>query len=264
MKLDVLGCCGGAAPGQSPTSYVVNGRIAIDAGNIASRLSLDAQSRVRHLLLTHAHLDHLRELVLFLDNTFGRTPEPVVIHGLPPVLDALRAHCFNGHLWPDLLSLDPPPARLEEVLPGASKVLEGLEITPVPSFHGVPATGYLLRDGGGADPDASGSPPPPTVVVATDTGYEPAYFEGLASRDRLDVLLIETSFPERLADLANRSYHLTPGLLESGLRVVLDRHPDLRVYVTHLKPPYRDEIRAELAKSKLPLEVLEDGQTLRI
>ncbi|MEM7236150.1 MAG: hypothetical protein AAF517_28555, partial [Planctomycetota bacterium] len=87
-------------------------------------------------------------------------------------------------------------------------------------------------------------------------------FEEFARIPALKTLVVEVSFPDRLLDLANKSYHLTPGLLRDAMRIVMDAHPDLRVLVSHLKPRHRDTLIRELARIDVPLHVLEEGDNL--
>ncbi|MBN1443812.1 MAG: 3',5'-cyclic-nucleotide phosphodiesterase [Planctomycetes bacterium] len=260
IQLRVLGCCGGASPGRGPTSFILDGNVAVDAGSLASALPLDEQAAIRHVLITHPHLDHLRELPLFLDNTYGASGEPVLVHALEPVLEALRLHVFNGVLWPDLSRLSPPPALFREVRAERSFAAADLEVTPFASCHGSPAAGYAFRR---IAPPAS-APRGPALAVATDTGYDDALFERIAELPALGALVVEASFPDRLGDLADRSYHLTPDRLERGLRIVRAAHAGMKVLVTHLKPAYRDEITGELRRLEPPVVILEDGDTFEI
>lgn len=256
IQLRVLGCSGGVAPGRGSTCFLLDRQVAVDAGCLASALSLEDQRLVRDVLVTHPHLDHLRDLALFLDNTHGQATEPATIHAPPPVLDALLAHYFNGVLWPELSTISPPPARMREVLPEQTIRLRELEVTPFTSYHGSPAVGYILRR---QRSDAGDSVPGPSLAIATDTGYHEPLFEQLAALPDLAALVIEASFPNRLRDVATSSHHLTPDLLERGLRIIKKRHPECEVLVTHLKPAYREEICHELAALPLTVEILQDG-----
>jgi cAMP phosphodiesterase len=75
--------------------------------------------------------------------------------------------------------------------------------------------------------------------------------------------VIETSFPNRLQDVADASRHLTPQTLARELEKLGRR--SLPVLVTHLKPEFRKEITAELRKLKdYRLRVLRDGDVLRL
>ena len=80
MNLRVLGCSGGSAPGRSPTSFLVDDVIAIDAGAITSALDGDEQRRVEHVVLSHAHLDHVATLPFLLDNRFGAPGPALHVH----------------------------------------------------------------------------------------------------------------------------------------------------------------------------------------
>src|SRR4026209_1516414 len=114
MLLEVLGCHGGDAPNRRLPSFLLNGRLLLEAGSVTSALPLGAQTGIEHVLLSHAHLDHVVGLAFLADNVqatqaaSGRS-NPIISAALAPVVDDLRTHCFNSRLWPEL----PPPASPE-------------------------------------------------------------------------------------------------------------------------------------------------------
>ncbi|MFZ1615048.1 MAG: 3',5'-cyclic-nucleotide phosphodiesterase, partial [Holophaga sp.] len=149
MILRVLGCSGGEAEGDRLTGLLVNGTVALDAGCLTMALKISEQVAIRHIFLSHSHLDHICTLPFYTKNIFGHIDVPVEIHALPETLDALRRHLFNDELWPDfsvIPSPDAPIIRYSEIEPGRVYEVEGLRITPVPVNHLVPTVGYLVED----------------------------------------------------------------------------------------------------------------------
>ena len=118
MRLRVLGCFGGSVKGRHLSSYLLNESIALDAGALTQTLTLEEQTRVRHVIVTHSHLDHNCALAFFADNVYGRIEEPAVVYATAPVLAALRQHMFNDVLWPDFSRLPndhSPTLRFQEI-----------------------------------------------------------------------------------------------------------------------------------------------------
>jgi ribonuclease BN (tRNA processing enzyme) len=75
----------------------------------------------------------------------------------------------------------------------------------------------------------------------------------------LDALLIEASFPDRMARLAEVSRHFTPASLGQELKKL--NHNGMDIMAVHIKPTYRDEIVAELAALNIPkLSAMEPGK----
>jgi ribonuclease BN (tRNA processing enzyme) len=75
----------------------------------------------------------------------------------------------------------------------------------------------------------------------------------------VDALLIEASFPNSMAKLAEDSRHFTPESLSRELRK-LD-HNGLDILTVHLKPAYRERVVEELQALAIPrLEVMEIGR----
>ena len=68
MEIRVLGCHGSQLPGYGLTGFLIDATTLLDAGAVTSVLTLEEQVRVDHILITHAHLDHIRELTSLADN----------------------------------------------------------------------------------------------------------------------------------------------------------------------------------------------------
>lgn len=234
MELRILGCSGGEAEGNRLTGLLVNGCVALDAGCLTQALSIPEQVAVRHIFLTHSHLDHICTLPFFTKNLFGHTQAPVEIHALPETLDALRRHLFNDELWPDfsvLPSPDHPIIRFSEISPETVYEVEGLRITPVPVNHLVPCVGYRVEDGHSA------------FVFTSDTAATDRIYEVAGATPNLRLFITEASFPDAQAGLAEASKHLTPAGLARELRK-LKREVPVGVY--HLTPGDREAMLPEL------------------
>ncbi|MEK6236926.1 MAG: MBL fold metallo-hydrolase, partial [Planctomycetales bacterium] len=131
------------------TSFVINDVVALDAGALGHSLSLEEQIRIRHVFLTHSHIDHIASLPLFLENVYQTHDECVTVHASQAVLSALQQHLFNGVIWPDFIQMSQgsePFLRLQTLEPGRSLQVEGLTVTPVAVTHPVPTMGFLIDD----------------------------------------------------------------------------------------------------------------------
>ena len=83
MKVELLpssfGPDGAPSPRQHLACLVVDDRVAIDAGSLAFAVSDTQRSTIRDIVLTHAHLDHVAGLPLFIDDLFATLESPVRI-----------------------------------------------------------------------------------------------------------------------------------------------------------------------------------------
>jgi len=95
MRIRVLGCSGGIGVGLHTTSLLLDDDILIDAGTGVGELTLDEMAGIRHIFLTHSHLDHIAGIPLLVDSIFDRIETPITIHAQAPTIGALRAHIFN-------------------------------------------------------------------------------------------------------------------------------------------------------------------------
>jgi ribonuclease BN (tRNA processing enzyme) len=226
---------GGELPGQYLISYLINDTLAIDAGSLGLFGSPDEQARIRHVLITHGHIDHTATLPIFLENAFEAKADCVTIHGSDAVLDGLRRDTFNDRTWPDFLALSEtlptPLVRLSRLEPYQPVVLEGLTITPVPVDHVVPTLGFVVSDGA------------TTVVIPSDTGPTEAIWKVANESPGLAAVFLEASFPDERSALANASRHLTPSMFGAEVRKLSRPVP---VVAVHLKARYRREIVEQL------------------
>ncbi len=138
---------------QSHCGLLINGSLMVDAGAAASALPLEEQKRIRHVLLSHTHLDYIKGLPMLADNLMGEIDEPIIVAGIPAVLDALKIHIFNGEVCPNFFTLPSAHQPVLEALPlqvGKETRLGSVFVTPILVNHSIPATGFLLRDSEGS------------------------------------------------------------------------------------------------------------------
>ena len=257
MRLQLLPSVTGASASslQHHTSILVNDSICLDAGSIGFHHDLKLQHRVRHLFLSHSHIDHLASLPTFLDTQFGTFEEGVNLYAGEEVVQCLREDIFNDRLWPDFIRISQdgpkPLLKLMPLLPGVPVEVDGVRITPVALDHLVPTVGFILEEGDTA------------AAFVSDTGPTEEIWQRCRELKGLKTVMVESAFPEELSWLAEAAEHLTPKLLEAEL-AKLDR-PDCRLLAVHLKPSHRDVLVTELAALDIDLlEVMEPGLTYEV
>jgi ribonuclease BN (tRNA processing enzyme) len=77
---------------QALTSFVVNDRLAVDAGSLGFALAHDEMGSIRHVIVTHAHSDHTASLPIYIAESYTVLDGPVTIYGLEEVVEALKDH----------------------------------------------------------------------------------------------------------------------------------------------------------------------------
>jgi len=235
--------------------FLVNGTCMVDAGSISAGLLDTEQDKIRHVLLSHAHFDHIKGLPLLADNMIGRTQGGAInVWGLPEVLNTVRQHIFNNAIYPDftrLPTVQEAPLVFQPFPDEKPISLDGLEVMSVRVTHTVPAVGFIVRDAEAA------------FLYSGDTSETQHLWEVGRRERHLKAAFIETSFPNDLQALARTTGHLTPAMLGREI-AKLDR-PEIAVYAYHLKPSYRERIAAELKALRLPnLHLLQEDQVIRI
>jgi ribonuclease BN (tRNA processing enzyme) len=240
-------------PSQFLTTLLVNGAVAFDAGALGLYGSPADQARVRHVFLTHAHLDHVATLPIFLENVADDSADCPTVYATEPVLEVVRRDLLNDRVYPDFVRISrggPPLVRLEAITPGTPVTAAGLGVTAVPVDHIVPTVGFVV-----AGPDAA-------FAYVTDTAPTEAVWDLANRTPDLRAVFLEVTFPDDQAWLAEVSKHLTTAQFAGELRKV---RPGVAVYAVHLKARFRDRVRAEVAALGLPhVTILEPGREVAI
>ncbi len=233
----------------------MNEELMVDAGTLASGLTMEEQQRVKHILLSHLHHDHIKGIPPLADNLMGRVDHQVVVASLPSVIRGLHTHVFNDLVFPNFFNLiGPSPSilRAQELESGKETPLsEEFRVTPILVNHTVETVGFVIRDDSAA------------WIYSGDTHQTEEIWQVAAQTPNLKGIFIEVSFPDSMMELAVQSKHLTPTLLAEEFRKI--GKTDLPLFVYHMKPTVRDQIIQELTHLDIPdITILQEGQTLHI
>ena len=237
MKVRVLGCSGAIARDCRTTSFLVDRDVLVDACTGVGDLTLEEMRDIKHVLLTHSHLDHVAALPLMIDAIASQLTKPVKVYALPGTIAALKAHVFNNVIWPDFSRIPTPEApfiSFHEIQVGQAFEITGKTIEVLAAVHTVPAVGYAVTAGNGC------------WVFTGDTERNPAFWRRL-NQMNVAALIIETAFSNREKDLAKLSLHLSPHALAEELDNI-DKTKRFPIYITHTKPAETELIMAEIQR----------------
>lgn len=230
MEIRVLGCSGGVGMNLRTTTILVDQDVLIDAGTGVGDLSMDEMSAIRHIFLTHSHLDHIACVPLLVDTLFDRLHTPITVHAQAATLDALQQHVFNNVIWPDFTRLptaEKPVLRFEVMSVGEVVTLGDRRFESIGVNHTVPGVGYRVETPGGV------------FAFSGDTTTNDSFWAGLNAHSKLDVLMVEAAFPNEEIELCRRAGHYCPEMLARDL-TKLKLKP--KVYISHNKPGAESKI----------------------
>jgi 3',5'-cyclic-nucleotide phosphodiesterase len=244
MEFRVLGCHGGETPRHRTSSFLLDGVLGIDAGATTAALTLREQRKLQAVLVSHAHMDHVKDLATLADNRCQMGGRPLVLAGTPWTLGALKKHFFNNVLWPDFskiplstgggMTVEYMPMKPERVYDVA-----GFSARAVLVSHTIESAGFIVEKKHRA------------IAYSGDTGPTSRLWELLAGVKSLGALVMEVSFPDELLWLAKASGHHTPSTLDAELDKLQGRaRGDVPVLLYHIKPHFQRAVERQLAKLK--------------
>ena len=215
-------------------SLLIDDILAIDAGSLASELTFAEQEKIKAILLSHGHYDHIRAVPAFAFNNYHRLTR---VFATRETLEILTSHLVDGLIYPNFTEknsfLEKPALELVRLEAFKPQDIEGYQVTAVPVNHPIETVGFAIT-----------SPDGRKVLYLTDTGPS---LDELWERVSPNLLVVDTTYPNRLEKVAWDAGHLCPQLLKKELvsfRRVSGYLP--RVILIHMNPRLESEIRYEV------------------
>jgi cAMP phosphodiesterase len=236
MRMKVLGCYGTEFLQFKSCGFLVDGSVMLDAGTIVSTLALEEQRGIRDVFVTHAHLDHIKDIFFLANNLFEEGGQGLKIHSTEEILQTLQRHFINGIICPDFTTIQQQDAYVlgfEAMQEGRFYSLDhGISIRAEKVDHNIEAVGYIIRSDRGH------------IVYTGDTGPTEHIWEVCNTLGNVRAVFIECSFPNGLQELADLCGHLTPQTMALELQKLKEQ--DCPVFIFHMKPQYLKTIQEEI------------------
>ncbi|MDX8408666.1 MAG: 3',5'-cyclic-nucleotide phosphodiesterase [Mariprofundales bacterium] len=249
MRIRVLGCYGGQLLGFHLSSFLVNDSILLDAGAPTESLTLEEQHHIRHIFISHVHLDHIKDIAFLADNRSLKRlggdsrNRCMVVHSVPENIGYLKQHFINDIIWPDFTkipSAEDPILQLEPLVEEQAVEVDGIRITPIRVNHPVPCTAFLLEEDGAQ------------FIYSADTGPTDRLWEVANAQPNLQGLILDCSFPNSQQFLADLSGHMTSHDVGKELKK-LNRLGEVPIYLFHMKPEALNTMMDEIGNEAIPL-----------
>lgn len=241
---------GAASARQHLTCFVVDDLVAFDAGSLAMSVSGKQREQIRDIVLTHAHLDHIAGLPLFIDDLFAKLSEPIRVHASREAIEVLERDVFNWSVYPRFSELSNENGTVMEYRPfdvNSEFSVRHLRIRAINVNHNVPTAGFIVSDGAAK------------FALTGDTAEMDEFWAVVNKEQDLSAILVECAFPNDLSELAEISHHLTPSTL--AVELAKFKNSACPVYVINLKPMYREQVIEGIRELNLPnVQILEVGK----
>lgn len=265
MQVKIIGAHQAETSQYRFPTILVDGGLAIDAGSLATGLTLDEQLNITDVLITHQHWDHVKDLNGFGFNIYskfasGAGPTAAVVYCTDEVKQSIQRTTLSSGIWMDFFNIPDslhPTFIHHAVQPNAEYFVGQFTVKTIPVNHSVPVLGYQLTEGQNK-----------RLFYTGDNG--PGAAAHWVNADPT-VLITECTFSNAVAgvDEGKLFGHLYPRQLQSELETFRARKGYLpTVYVIHVNPFYETDIRKEVAEVAKNLgsqvEVASEGTTLSI
>ncbi len=197
MEIRFLGVHNLESVNTKLTSILVDDILALDAGGLTSSLSFEEQARIRSILLTHGHYDHIRDVPAFALANSDRT---IDILGTEATLEILSNRLLDGTIYPKFTewpSPERPVLKLKKLEPYQARSIGDYSVLPVPVPHSGPTVGYQVSEA--SDSPAGG------LFFTGDTG---AGLSECWEYISPELMLVDITFSNEFSDAARERGHL--------------------------------------------------------
>ena len=236
MRIKFLGAHHEESKNTRLTCFLIDNVLAVDAGTFTSELTFAEQEKIKDILLSHGHYDHIRGVPSFIFNNLQRSTK---VYASIQTLKILTSHLFDGIIYPKFTEKTPflkkPPLQVKILKPFSSLKIIKYNILPLPINHIPGSLGFEITSKNGKK-----------IFYSGDTGPG---LSALWKHISAEFLIIDVTFPNRLRSLAKGAAHLCPKTLKKELSEfhrIKGYIP--QVVLIHLNPKYEDEIKKEIKK----------------
>jgi len=240
---------GRASARQHLACFVVDDLIAFDAGSLAMSTTDQQKKQIRDVVISHAHLDHIAGLPLYIDDLFATIKRPIQIHATAEVIEILERDLFNWSIYPRFSELKNDHGVVLEYCPFEVEKdfqVKHLNVKAINVNHKVPSVGFIVSDGKSR------------FALTNDTAAMNRFWDVLNETENLSAILVECAFPDELGDLACNSHHLTPRVLQKELAKLKQNCP---IYVVNIKPMYVEQVARQIKALGIEnLQILDVGK----
>jgi ribonuclease BN (tRNA processing enzyme) len=254
MIIRFLGTHNAESKNTRLVSLLIDGVLAVDAGSLVSELAFKEQARIKAILLSHGHYDHIRSVPAFAFNNSDRTTKVIAT---PKTLEILSSHLIDGVVYPKFTSdatfLQKATIKLVPLELFNPQNIEGYEVMAVPVQHPLDGVGFEIT-----------SSDDKTLFYTGDTGPGLSSIWGDISPQ---LIIADVTWPNSLSTAAKDAGHLCPKMLEKELvefRRLKGYLP--RVLINHLSPHHEPEIEKEVREVatllRTSIDIAHEGEEL--
>jgi Cft2 family RNA processing exonuclease len=233
MIIKFLGTHNAESKNTRLVSFLIDDVLAVDAGSLVSELTFPEQKKIKAILLSHGHYDHIRAVPAFAFNNSDRTTKVIATQ---KTLDILSSHLIDGVVYPEFTSeasfLRKATLKLVPLEPFKPRNIEDYKVKAVPVQHNLDGVGLEITSGD------------KTLFYTGDTG------PGLSSvwaNISPQLIITDLTWPNSLASAAQDAGHLCPEMLKEELIEFHGVNNYLpRVTAIHVSPQHELEIEKEV------------------
>ncbi len=255
MRIRFLGTHNSESRNTRLLSFVIDKQLAVDAGSLTSELTFAEQKKIRWVLISHGHYDHIKTIPTL---AFNNIEHLIKVYATPVTLDVI-SRLMDGVMYPEFTSdssyLGKATIDLVPVEPYATWQIGSYQLTAVPVNHSLQAVGFEISS-------AEGN----RLFYTGDTGNNLGkVWESISPQ----TLIIDVTFPNRLKTTAEDANHLCPEMLMEELvsfHRIKGYFPE--VITIHMNPQLEAEITEEIEEVsgmlEIPISIAHEGKEISI
>lgn len=244
MEIRLLGAHSLETADTRLVSILVDGVLALDAGGLTSSLSLPEQQRLRCLLLTHGHYDHIKDVAAIAVSK-AYLGGSLKVYATAHTIDLMATHILNGKVFPkftELPSVETPAIIYCPLRTYRPEPVDSYTVLALPVKHTTGSVAYQVVSREGKSLFYSGDAGP---------GFSTSW-----KHISPQVLILDMTLPNSQESLAVQTGHLCPRLLRKELDGFAGMKGYLpQVVLVHINPQFEAQIKEEIQQVSREMKV---------
>jgi ribonuclease BN (tRNA processing enzyme) len=256
LEIRFLGTHNAETKNTKLASFLIDNIIAVDAGSLTTELSYKQQEKIKAILISHGHYDHIKAIPAFAFNNPDKTTP---VYASNKTLEILSSNLVDGIIYPNFTKknsfLKKPSLKFIELKSLNQIDIGEYQVKAVSVNHPLDALGFEITSKDGKK-----------IFYTGDTG---SGLSNVWKQISADILIIEVSFPNRFETAVKNAKHLCPILLKTELIDFKKINGYLpQIYVIHMNSKLEGEIKKEVNtvanELSVPINYAIEGKSINI
>jgi ribonuclease BN (tRNA processing enzyme) len=146
VKIRFLGTHNAESKNTRLSSFLIDDVLAVDAGSLVSPLTFSEQKKIKSILISHGHYDHIRDIPVFAFNNYTHTTK---VYATQETISIISTNLIDGVVYPKFTQkipffLEEPSLEFMIIEPFNQIKIDDYKVLALPVNHTIRTMGLQI------------------------------------------------------------------------------------------------------------------------